>query len=96
MAAAADRADPSYSRDFFEKAISYMHSFEQDYLKLIARLMDTYQKPVFGVSLLTDAKSKTVYTVEGYTNKPVFYQTPERAVKANARMYEHYRFLGSE
>jgi acyl-CoA synthetase (NDP forming) len=23
----------------------------------------------------------------------VFYQTPERAVKANARMYEHHRFL---
>jgi acyl-CoA synthetase (NDP forming) len=34
-----------------------------------------------------------VYTVEGSAYKPVFYQTPERAVKAGARMYEYYRFL---
>lgn len=45
---------------------------------------------------LTDAKSKTVYSVKGSAFKPVFYQTPERAVKANARMYEHHRFLKHE
>jgi hypothetical protein len=93
MADAAERADPTYSKDFFEKTKAYMLAFEQDYLKLIARLMETYKKPVYGVSLLTDVKSKTVYTVEGSAYKPVFYQTPERAVKANARMYEHHRFL---
>jgi acyl-CoA synthetase (NDP forming) len=93
MGYAAERADPTYSKDFFEKANAYMQTFEQEYLKLIARLMETYQKPVYGVSLLTDVKSKTVYAVEGSAYKPVFYQTPERAVKANARMYEHHRFL---
>ncbi|MGC9323776.1 MAG: acetate--CoA ligase family protein [Desulfomonilia bacterium] len=93
MAEAAERADPTYSKDFFEQAHAYMHTFEKEYLHLIARLMETYQKPVYGVSLLTDVKSKTVYTVEGSSYKPVFYQTPERAVKANAFMYEHYRFL---
>ncbi|HVN72639.1 MAG TPA: acetate--CoA ligase family protein [Desulfomonilia bacterium] len=93
MADAAQRADPTYSHEFFENAKAYMRTFELEYLKLIAKLMDAYQKPVFGVSLLTDAKSRTVYSVDGSSYKPVFYQTPERAVKANARMYEHHRFL---
>jgi acyl-CoA synthetase (NDP forming) len=93
MADAAERADPTYSKDFFEKSKSSIQSFEQEYLDLIARLMETYRKPVYGVSLLTDGKSKTVYVIDGCEYKPVFYQTPERAVKANARMYEHHRFL---
>jgi len=93
MANAAERADPTYSKEYFEKAKAYMHTFEQKYLKLIARLMETYQKPVYGVSLLTGVKSQTVYTVEGSPYKPVFYQSPERAVKAYTRMYEYYRFL---
>lgn len=93
MADAAERADPTYSKDFFVQAKAYMQLFEQEYLKLIAHLMETYQKPVYGVSLLTDAKSQTVYHLEGQAYKPVFYQSPERAVKACARMYEHYRYL---
>jgi acyl-CoA synthetase (NDP forming) len=95
MADAAERADPTYSKEYFEKAKAYMHTFEQEYLKLVARLMETYQKPVYGVSLLTGVKSQTVYTVEGSPYKPVFYQSPERAVKAYARMYEYYRFLNA-
>jgi len=96
MADAAERADPTYSKDFFEKIKTHMYSFEQEYLMLVARLMETYQKPVYGVSLLTGVKSKTVYAVEGAAYKPVFYQSPERAVKAYARMYEHHRFLEKE
>jgi acyl-CoA synthetase (NDP forming) len=93
MAAAVERADPSYSRDFLERAKAYMRTFEEEYLKLVARLMETYHKPVFGVSLLTNEKSQTVYSVDGAVYKPVFYQSPERAVKSCARMYEYYRFL---
>jgi len=93
MAAAVERADPSYSRDFLEQAKAYMRTFEKEYLKLVARLMETYHKPVFGVSLLTNEKSQTVYSVDAAVYKPVFYQSPERAVKACARMYEYYRFL---
>jgi len=93
MAAAAQRADPTYTKEFLDTAKAYMHTFEQEYLKLIARLMETYGKPVFGVSLQTDAKSQTVYNIEGSAYKPVFYQTPERAVRACARMYEYGRFL---
>jgi len=93
MAAAAQRADPGYTKEFLDTAMSYMHTFEREYLKLVARLMETYGKPVYGVSLQTDAKSQTVYNIEGAAYKPVFYQTPERAVRACARMYEYGRFL---
>ena len=93
MAAAVERADPSYSRDFLERAKAYMRTFEEEYLKLVARLMETYHKPVFGVSLLTNEKSQTVYSVDAAEYKPVFYQSPEQAVKSCARMYEYYRFL---
>ncbi len=93
IVAAVERADPSYSRDFLEQAKAYMRTFEKEYLKLVARLMEKYHKPVFGVSLLTSEKSQTVYSVDAAVYKPVFYQSPERAVKACARMYEYYRFL---
>jgi len=93
MAAAVERADPSYSRDFLERAKVYMRTFEEEYLKLVARLMETYHKPVFGVSLVTNEKSQTVYSVDGAVYKPVFYHSPERAVKSCARMYEYYKFL---
>lgn len=93
IAAAVERADPSYSHDFLEQAKAFMRNFEVEYLKLVARLMETYQKPIFGVSLLTNEKSQTVYNVDGSVYRPVFYPTPERAVKSCARMYEYYRFL---
>ena len=93
MAAAVERADPSYSHDLLEQAKAYMRTFEEEYLKLVARLMETYHKPIFGVSLLTNEKSQTVYSVDGAVYKPVFYQSPEQAVKSCARMYEYYRFL---
>lgn len=93
MADAAERADPTYSRSFFEKGKLSIQAFEKEYLDLIARLMATFQKPVYGVSLMTDAGSRTVYVLNGSPYNPVFYPSPERAVKANARMYEYYRFL---
>jgi acyl-CoA synthetase (NDP forming) len=93
MAVAVERADPGYPPDFLEQARAYMRTFEEEYLKLVARLMETYDKPVFGVSLLTSEKSQTVYNVDGTKYKPVFYHSPERAVKSCARMYEYYRFL---
>lgn len=38
-------------------------------------LMQKYDKPVFGVSLLTDDKDATVYRVKGHDRKRVFYET---------------------
>jgi acyl-CoA synthetase (NDP forming) len=55
-------------------------------------MMEKYGKPVVGVSLLTDEKDATVYRVAGSELKGVFYETPERAVKAMARMVEYHRY----
>jgi acyl-CoA synthetase (NDP forming) len=45
------------------------------------------------VSILTTEKDQTLYRVKGKDLKGVFYPTPERAVKALARMYEYQKFL---
>jgi len=55
--------------------------------------MEQFEKPIYGVSLLKNEKDHTVYRVKYAKYKGVFYETPERAVKAFARMVEYERFL---
>ncbi len=86
-------ADPTYTPEFLESVNKKLSDFDENYIKHIATLMEKYNKPVFGVSLLTDEKDKTVYRVDGCSFKGVFYPSPERAVKAFAKMYEYKRFL---
>jgi acyl-CoA synthetase (NDP forming) len=86
-------ADPTYTADFFERVNKALSDFDEQYIRHIATLMEKYNKPVYGVSLLTDEKDKTVYRISGCSFKGVFYPTPERAVKAFAKMYEYKRFL---
>ena len=64
------------------------------YIKRIVALMETYQKPVIGVSLLTDELDRTIYMVGDSPYKGVFFTTPERAVKTLAKMYEYQRYAG--
>ncbi|WP_319409961.1 acetate--CoA ligase family protein [uncultured Desulfosarcina sp.] len=92
LADSVGNADPSYTREFLEDAVDAFSDFENSYIEQIVRLMEKYGKPVFGVSLLTDEKDATVYRVKGHTLKGVFYETPEQAVKAAARMVEYQRF----
>jgi len=87
------KADPSYSSDFLKSVNESMAKFESQYIDHIAKLMEIYKKPVFGVSLLTDENDQTVYKVKDKSFKPIFFQTPERAVKAFSKMYEYQRFL---
>ncbi|MBW1759295.1 MAG: CoA-binding protein, partial [Deltaproteobacteria bacterium] len=67
--------------------------FETLYIEQSVRLMEKYNKPVLGVSMLTEEEDKTVNRVEGTELKGVFFPTPERAVKAFAKMYEYSRFV---
>jgi len=55
--------------------------------------MAKYNKPVFGVSMLSEKKEQTVYRIKGSSFKGVFFATPERAVKAFAKMVEYEQFL---
>jgi acyl-CoA synthetase (NDP forming) len=86
-------ADPTYSPEFLAMMGEELLKFEADYVAQIVRLMETCEKPVFGVSLLKECQDKTVYSVNGSRYKGVFYESPERAVKAFSRMVEYRRFL---
>jgi acyl-CoA synthetase (NDP forming) len=87
------KADPAYSLEFVESMNRALAEFEMKYIDHIVMLMEKYQKPIIGVSLMTDENDNTVYQVKGSQYKGVFFETPERAVKAIARMYEYQRFL---
>lgn len=92
LADTVETVDPSYQRAFLDEAIALFYNFEARYIEAIVRLMEVYDKPVFGVSLLTDETDLTVNRVDGCELKAVFYETPERAVKAVARMVEYQRY----
>jgi acyl-CoA synthetase (NDP forming) len=92
LADSVENADRSYTREFLDDAVRAFSDFENSYIEQIVWLMEKYGKPVFGVSLLTDEKDATVYRVNNHHLKAVFYETPERAVKAAARMVEYQRF----
>ena len=89
--------DPTYNQDFFDKVIKAMYDFEEQYIAHVVNLMETYEKPVIGVNIVTDeTEDKTIYKVDGARYKGVFFPTPERAVKSLAKMYDYTRFLKRE
>ncbi len=87
------QADTAYSHEVIENMNQRFVEFEKNYIEHIVKLMDQYKKPIFGVSLLPDENNQTLYRVAGSAYKGVFYPTPERAVKAFAKMVEYQRFL---
>ncbi len=58
--------------------------------------MEKHGKPVFGVNLLPDENARTIMDVEGSPYKGVSFLTPERAVKALARMYAYRQWRDGE
>lgn len=66
--------------------------FEEEYVKYIVELTQKYEKPVLGVSLLTDEISKTLYRYDNNPYKGVFFPSPERAVKALAGMCQYHQW----
>ena len=89
---AVKRSDPMYEPSFLDSIKETLAAFEKRYVEEIARLMEIYQKPVIGVSLLTDALDRTTYLVENCPYKGVFYTTPERAVKTLAKMVQYSKY----
>ena len=86
-------ADKAYSKEFIKEVNRHMVQFEKSYVRHIVRLMSEYEKPVIGVSLMPDKKNKTVYQVRANPYRGIFFPTPERAVKAFAKMFEYERFI---
>jgi len=94
-AASALMVDPDITREFVESYNRESRKSEKQFVTRSARLMEQYQKPVIGVSLPTIDTRKTVYAVKNCSCKGVFFPTPERAVKAFARMYEYRKGLSA-
>jgi acyl-CoA synthetase (NDP forming) len=86
-------SDPTCPVDFLEKLNQALDDFEKKYVAHIIDLMETYRKPVLGVSMLKDAKDRTVYTVEGKKYMGLFFPTPEQAVISLSKMCEYCRWL---
>ncbi len=86
------KADPDLTPDFHALVHDTIMQFEAQYIERIAELMQRYEKPVYGVSLLQDESDRTVYPVAHSPYNAVFYETPERAVQAFARMVDYRRF----
>jgi len=90
------KADSTYSPEFIKQIHDGLKKFEKDYIAQIIRLMEQYNKPVYGVSMLPDEKHQTVYPVKKHVFKGVFFPTPERAVGAFAKMIQYQKFLSRE
>ncbi len=93
LAESISKADPTYSPEFLAMMGEKLLEFEDEYVQHIVGLMESCEKPVFGVSLLKECQDKTVCSINDSRYKGVFYESPERAVKAFSRMVEYRRFL---
>ena len=85
-------SDPDYASEFLLSLKTALYENEKQYVNQVVDLMVKYQKPVIGVSLLTDEKDRTIYMAEKEAYKGVFYNTPERAVKTLSKMFAYYNF----
>jgi acyl-CoA synthetase (NDP forming) len=77
-----DRSKPP---EYLDQMQNMVRQYEENYAARIVELMETYEKPVLGVSL-TRTDRGTVRTVSGKRFDAVFYQTPESAVNVLSGM----------
>jgi acyl-CoA synthetase (NDP forming) len=96
MIASIREMDPTMDRNILETIPGALVEFEKNYLEHVARLMEKHGKPVLGVNLLPDDNARTVMDIEGSPYKAVSFLTPERAVKALAKMYTYRQWLDRE
>ncbi len=85
--------DKKYDDKFVEGALDYLDNFEKQFVERTVTLMEKYEKPIAGVYLLNDNKTRTITEVEGCKYKGVNFITPERTVKALAQMYQYAQWL---
>lgn len=82
-----------YDAAFVDGSLQYVESFEKQTVVQTVKLMEKYNKPIIGVYLLSDDQTQTVTDVNGCQYKGVNFITPEKAVKALAKMYQYSQWL---
>jgi len=93
MAKSVKNFDPDYSNDFIETIENELIAQEEKYIEHIAKLTGKYEKPILGVSLLTDNTTRTLYRISDCKYKALFFPSPERAVKALAGIYRYQKWI---
>jgi acyl-CoA synthetase (NDP forming) len=93
MICSIEKVDPVMDRKFLEAVPEELVAFENSFTIHMVQLMEKHGKPILGVKLLPDENARTIMDVEGSLFKGVSFLTPERAVKALARMnaYREWR-----
>ncbi|MCG8635678.1 MAG: acetate--CoA ligase family protein [Desulfobacterales bacterium] len=87
------RIDPAMDENSAVLYKDALLQFEEEYTRYVVELTQKYNKPVLGVSLLTDELSRTLYRFDNHEHKGVFFPSPERAVKALAGMVRYQTWL---
>ena len=82
-----------YDRKKTEDVLRYLENNEKQSIEQTVRLMEKYNKPIVGVYLLSDDKTRTITEVDGCKYKGVNFISPERAVKALGKMYKYTQWL---
>lgn len=81
--------DKAYDREFMDDHLALLKAYEQHLVEITVTIMGKYHKPVIGVYLLTDDTDRTVIEIEDQKYKGIVFPSPERAVKALAKMYQY-------
>lgn len=79
-----------------EKILQGLLQWGHQYTRHTVALMERYKKPILGVTLTSDPKKRSIYEVENSQYNGVFFNSPERAVKALGHMCEYRDFLERE
>ncbi|TSA46627.1 MAG: CoA-binding protein, partial [Deltaproteobacteria bacterium] len=93
MIRSIQEVDPVMDRKFLDAIPGALVEFENRFTIHMVHLMEKSGKPILGVNLLPEENARTIMDVEGSPYKGVSFLTPERAVKALARMntYRQWR-----
>ena len=83
----------NYDHKNIESSLQYLENFEKQTIELTVKLMEKYNKPIIGVYLLNDDKTRTITEFDGFKYKGVNFISPERAVKVLGKMYKYAQWL---
>jgi acyl-CoA synthetase (NDP forming) len=89
MIKAAMKVNPNFPLEIYREGPKLVEESERVFFENTIRLMEKYRKPILGVMLVDDEKSKVMTEISGSDYKGVAFLTPERAVKVLARMVEY-------
>ncbi|MEN6624467.1 MAG: hypothetical protein ABFD50_23325 [Smithella sp.] len=89
------KMDPGLQQMFTER-IAYVEKQEKIYIEHTVKMMEKYNKPIVGVTLLDSQEQQSVIDIEGCKYKGISLPTAERAIDTLAAMVQYGKWLKSE